>query len=76
MTARRQTDGEGALVPRTRLAEMRELRLMQRETHNELQQARARVKELKGRLEELDHKLGWTIDNLDQPNLPFMEEAN
>ncbi len=70
----RRVNAEGGLIPQSRRAELLDLRQQQKATHHDLEQAKQEVKRLKAELEKLDRKLGWSIDHLDQADLPFPED--
>lgn len=71
--ARSRTNAEGTMNL-TRKEELKELWATKKALHNDLTQAKARVKAIKGQLEEIDDQLGVTIENIDQPNLPFAHQ--
>ena len=71
--ARGRTNSEGSMNL-TRKEELKELWATKKALHNDLTQAKARVKAIKGQLEEVDDQLGVTIENIDQPNLPFAHQ--
>lgn len=72
--ARNRTNAEGAFNL-TRKEELQELWATKKALHNDLTQAKARVKQIKAEIEEVDDKLGVTIENIDQPNLPFVADG-
>lgn len=71
----RRTNSEGALPALSRREELIDLREQQKALLRDLTEAKLNVKALRAKLEDVTDKLGFCIDNIDQPNLPFLDAS-
>jgi hypothetical protein len=73
MPAKRRTNSEGILSNVNLKELLKDLRGQQKALKRDLIQAKERAKAIKAELEECLGKIGSTIDEIDQPALPFSD---
>lgn len=70
------TNAEGGITHASRKDELKDLRGTQKALQRDLLRAKEKVKEIKAELVQVEDKIGSTIDDIDQPLLPFDLSGN